>query len=179
MIAEYTQTIENEFVICVCSVNMYALSLSLKYTHWRCDTLRIARCFYTYCTCIDNLPHPAPTPRRQCEAATTRVQDHGCGRAGTNVEPLATARGVRSGRAHGESSRHTLVRLQVAQDPTRTDTPQDQRLSATNMAYSSGRVIRTHGAEAQPQVLRWFFVGWAASLRFLSGGFLPKVKIHD
>lgn len=43
--------------------------------------------------------------------------------------------------------------------------------------YSSGRVIRTHGAEAQPQVLRWFFVGWAASLRFLSGG--AKVKIHD
>ena len=40
--------------------------------------------------------------------------------------------------------------------------------------YSSGRVIRTHGAEAQPQVLRWFFVGWAASLRFLSGGVLPK-----
>ena len=39
--------------------------------------------------------------------------------------------------------------------------------------------LRTHGGEAQPQVLRWFFVGWAASLRFLSGGFLPKVKIHD
>ena len=67
----------------------------------------------------------------------------------------------------------------------------DLRLGATNksgttsfrvndlLGYSSGRVIRTHGAEAQPQVLRWFFVGWAASLRFLSGGFLPKVKIHD
>jgi hypothetical protein len=51
--------------------------------------------------------------------------------------------------------------------------------TCTVCVYSSGRVIRTHGAEAQPQVLRWFFVGWAASLRFLSGGLLPKVKIHD